>query len=190
MGHDGLVEEDLRSLYGHPRPLVAEAWAGELEATTRAFINASPVLLLSSVNSEGFIDMSPRGGEPGFVEIVDNTHIRFLDQLGNRKLHTFSNLADNNRIGLCFMIPGVKEVLRAYGKASVSDNASVIEAMGGTINKNKVVINIHLTKVFPHCSNALNRAGLWVPETWRDAKEANIPSLLAMAESLAQSRGP
>lgn len=63
-----LPEDDPRELYGHHRDLVREAWVLELELPARAFIEASPQLL-SSVNADGFVDISPRGGRPGFVHI-------------------------------------------------------------------------------------------------------------------------
>lgn len=188
MSSTSLTASQLRAIYGEPRTLVAEAWASSLEATTRTFIEASPFVLLSSTNAEGFIDISPRGGAPGFIKIVDNHSIQFLDQLGNRKLHTFRNLSDNSKVGLCFMIPGVKEVLRAHGTAKVANNVAMIESMGGVPEKNPVVVTINLHKIFPHCSNALNLAGLWSPDTWQDVKEGGIPSLLEMARALAEAR--
>jgi len=188
MGSEHLTASELHALYGQPRQLVSEAWATGLEETTRAFISASPFLLLSSTNVDGFIDISPRGGTAGFINIIDDHNIQFLDQPGNRKLQTFCNLSDNNKVGLCFMIPGVKEVLRAHGIARLSDDLVTIKRLGGDLEKNRVVIIVTLRKIFPHCSNAVNRAGLWSPETWLDDKEQSIPSLLEMAESLASAR--
>lgn len=188
MDSEHLTPSELRGLYGQPRSLVTEAWATGLEETTRAFISTSPFLLISSTNVDGFIDISPRGGIPGFINIIDDHNIQFLDQLGNRKLHTFCNLSHNNKVGLCFMIPGVKEVLRAHGVARLSDDLATIKSLGGVPEKNRVVVIVTLQKIFPHCSNALNLAGLWSPETWLKAKEQGIPSLLEMAESLASSR--
>ena len=188
MSEASIGEQQLRALYGEPRDLVREAWAPELEATTRAFIQASPFMVLSSVNAEGFVDTSPRGGPPGFVQVVDNRHLRFLDQPGNRKVHTLTNLLGHNKVGLCFFIPGIKEVVRAHGVATASDDPEVIAAMGGNPERNKLSITIALTKVFPHCSNALNKAGLWDPDSWRKGRDGDIPSLMQMAQSLAAAR--
>ena len=87
------------------------------------------------------------------------------------------------------MIPGVKEVLRAYGVAKVVNDLATIERLGGVPERNRVAVKITLHKVFPHCSNGLNLAGLWSPETWLNAKDEGLPSLLEMARSLAESRG-
>ena len=188
MSQASIREQQLRALYGEPRDLVREAWAPELEATTRAFIQASPFMVLSSVNAEGFIDTSPRGGPPGFVQVVDNRHLRFLDQPGNRKIHTLTNLLEQSKVGLCFFIPGIKEVLRAHGVATVSDDPEVIAAMGGNPDRNKLSITIALTRVFPHCSNALNMAGPWDPDSWRKGRDGDIPTLIQMAQILAAAR--
>ena len=46
MSEASIGEQQLRALYGEPRDLVREAWAPELESTTRAFIQASPLSLI------------------------------------------------------------------------------------------------------------------------------------------------
>jgi len=181
-------DPQLQNLYGKPRELVVEAWATQLEETATRFIEHAPLMLLSSVNEAGFADITPRGGAPGFISIVDEKHIAFLDQPGNKKLHTLHNLLNNPRVGLLFMIPGVKEMLRVYGLASLSHDPKEIEAMGGAPDTNKTLVSIQIEKVFPHCSKALDFAALWDSTTWIDASEAGLSSVVEMAQGMAASR--
>ena len=73
--------KDIRKLYPEPRDLPRNAHAPCLEETTERFISASTLLLFSSTNSDGYIDITPRGGPSGFIKIVDNKNIAFLNEI-------------------------------------------------------------------------------------------------------------
>ncbi len=177
-----------RSLYGEPADYVVNAHAPCLEETTKQFIRASTFIVLSSLNEAGYIDMSPRGGQPGFIQVLDDKHIAFLDEMGNKKLHTISNLEQRNQVGMLFMIPGVKEVLRAYGVAcAIHDEATILQ-MGGNLKRNKSFIRIRIEKIFPHCSTALTKASLWDSNGWPKTLAKEIPSVQELGASIAKAR--
>ena len=181
-------EATFRSLYGNPADYVAEAHAPCLEETTKKFIDASTFMVLSSTNADGFIDMSPRGGQPGFIHILDDKHIAFLDEMGNKKLHTIGNLAERNQVGMLFMIPGVKEVLRAYGVAGAIHDEATILQMGGDLKRNKSFIRIRIEKIFPHCSTAIAKANLWNIDGWPTTLAKDIPNIRELGASIASAR--
>jgi hypothetical protein len=60
-------DQQLQALYGRPRDIVVDAWAPQLEETAISYIKNAPLMLLSSVNESGFLDISPRGGPPGLI---------------------------------------------------------------------------------------------------------------------------
>lgn len=180
-------EQELRSLYGYPQDYVVEAYATQLDDASKIFIQACPFMVLSSTNDSGYLDMSPRGGEPGFIQIVDDKNIAFLDQMGNRKLHTLSNLTRFPNVGLLFMIPGVEEVLRAYGVARAIHDEQAIQDMGGNPKRNKSIIQIQIEKIFPHCPTALKKSALWEHDK-ESERPQNIPDLMEIAQSMTQSR--
>ncbi|MBT3626250.1 MAG: hypothetical protein HOM44_12980 [Gammaproteobacteria bacterium] len=187
MENEHNADRHLQELYGQPRDIVVEAWAPQLEETSISYIKNASLMLLSTVNKLGFVDISPRGGPPGFIAIPDDKHIAFLDQPGNKKLHSLHNVLNNPKVGLMFMIPGVKEILRVHGIAELSHDQGQIEKLGGEPDKNKTLVTIQIEKVFPHCPKALNFAQLWDSSTWVDAKEAGVPGLLDMAKAMAAS---
>ncbi|MGJ3254859.1 MAG: pyridoxamine 5'-phosphate oxidase family protein [Alcanivorax sp.] len=49
------------------------------------------------------VDISHRGGKPGFVEVIDNRHLRFPDYAGNHFFNTLGNLTLHPRAGLLFI---------------------------------------------------------------------------------------
>ncbi len=177
-----------RPLYGEPADYVVEAHAPFLDASCQQFIQACTFMVLSSTNQDGFIDMSPRGGEPGFIHILDEQHIALLDEPGNKKLHTISNLAERGKVGMLFMVPGVKEVLRAYGVATAIADEQTIIKMGGRASRNKSYIRIQIKKIFPHCSTALNKAKLWSPEKWPSELAEKIPNIRGLGSSISSAR--
>jgi predicted pyridoxine 5'-phosphate oxidase superfamily flavin-nucleotide-binding protein len=183
-----IAAKDIRKLYPEPRDLPRNAHAPCLEETTERFLRASTLLLLSSTNSDGYIDTTPRGGASGFIKIVDNRNIAFLNEMGNNKQHTLFNLAKNMQVGMMFLVSGMADVVRAYGNAISTSDEEFIESIGGNLKRNKTAVKIEIIKVFPHCSTALNLAGLWREDKWPDKNALNIPSVNEMAESLAIHR--
>jgi hypothetical protein len=65
----------LRWLIGFPSELVQHKVIPQLDNNCRDFISKSPFVLLSTSDSLGKCDVSPRGDNPGFVHIVDNKHL-------------------------------------------------------------------------------------------------------------------
>lgn len=182
-------ETELRTHYQQPKALVKEAYTLHIEATAQRFIDATTLLIISSINEDGYPDISPRGGVAGFIKTLDANRIAFLDRPGNNKILTFTNLANRPEVGLLFMVPGIKEVLRAYGLANVDQDEALIQSMGGSARKlNKTVVQVQISKIFPHCGNALTAARVWKPEDWSTSGERAIPSLKEMARSMAESR--
>ncbi len=189
MSNKGSISKsDIRKLYPEPKELVRDAHAPGFDDSTQRFIKASSLLLLSSTNAGGDIDITPRGGPPGFISIVESNKIAFLNEMGNNKVLTLSNLAENAKVGLMFLIPGVAEIVRAYGIAVAVSDQEYIESLGGNPKRNKTAIQIEISKVFPHCSTAMNRSGIWQKEKWPDRDEFSIPGLMEMAEGLAAYR--
>lgn len=66
------------------------------------------------------MDTSPRGGVPGFVKVLDENTIAFPDSAGNNRIDTLKNLVNDPHIGLIFLIPGIKEVVRVKGTATLT----------------------------------------------------------------------
>lgn len=183
-----LDKETFRPLYGEPADYVVEAHAPFLEETCKTFLRACTFMVLSSTNEEGYIDMSPRGGAPGFIHVLDEKHIAFLDEMGNKKLHTLSNLAERGKVGMLFMVPGVKEVLRAYGVACAIHDEEIIVKMGGNPKRNKSFIRIRIERIFPHCSTALTKAGLWNTDSWPTELAKEIPNIRGLGAGIANAR--
>ena len=64
---------DLASIYPKPTPRVIAKARPELDVHSKKFIAMSPFCVLATSGSDGSVDASPRGGNPGFVTSAGRT---------------------------------------------------------------------------------------------------------------------
>ncbi len=162
------TEQQLRALYGDADDLAIRKSLDHIDTHARAFVAASPFVVLATMDRDGRADSSPRGDFPGFVETLDAHHLLLPDRPGNNRLDTLLNLLENPAIGLLFLIPGIRETLRVNGTARIICNQDLLarHAVDGKLPKSGLLIRVD--EMFLHCAKALMRSKLWKPETWPD----------------------
>ena len=116
-------EAELRELYRHPASLTKAKVIGQLDQHARTFIDLSPFVLLGTASPDGTADVSPKGGPPGFVVVLDDQHLAIPDLAGNNLLDSITNVVHGSGIGLLFLIPGVEETLRVNGHACLTTDS-------------------------------------------------------------------
>jgi PPOX class probable FMN-dependent enzyme len=172
--------EELRPLLGNPSKLSANKVIHSLDSYCRDFIAKSPFLVISTANSEGLCDVSPRGDAPGFVHVVDDNHLFIPDRPGNRRMDSIRNILSNPYIGLLFMVPGLGETFRVNGTACITRDRSLLEqtAVRGIVPL--MGIGVKVEECYLHCAKAFKRSGLWQPETWlQEELRPSAPRILA-----------
>ena len=160
--------EDLRALYPEPKGRALTKQLARLDQHCSNFIRLSPFVVIASGGSEGHLDASPRGGEPGFIKIVDDKTLLIPDAKGNNRLDTLTNIAASGRVGLLFLIPGIDETLRINGAARLSDDPDMIGHFASQKNVPKLVIAVTVAEAYLHCAKALMRSKLWRAESRLD----------------------
>jgi hypothetical protein len=158
------TEKDLRRIYSAPAKAVVDKSFPHLDQHSRRFIELSPFFCIGSSRADGLGDVSPRGGEPGFVHVVDDQHIAFPDRPGNNRLDTLGNVVHNPAVGLLFFLPGVDEMLRLNGVASVTTEEGLMTRFIHDGKRPRSVVRIMVQEVYFHCSKALKRSDLWNPD--------------------------
>jgi hypothetical protein len=133
-------EAELRALIGALDPIAARKSLPRLDKYCRQFISLSPFLCIGTFDANGRADVSPRGDQPGFVQILDDRTIAVPDRPGNNRLDTMSNILAN---------PSV---------ATVNNRTP------------KVMIRVKVEEAFLHCAKALKRSKLWDPSVQIDRK--------------------
>lgn len=163
----GSVEE-LRELYPPPKALSVKKEVPTLDEHCRAFLGRSPLVLIGTAAADGRCDVSPRGGPPGFVAVLDERRLAVPDLPGNRRIDSLRNIVENPWVGLLFLIPGLDETLRVEGRAWVVQDEDVLAACEVRGKRRAVAIGVEVETAFVHCAKAFRRGGVWDPEAWPD----------------------
>jgi PPOX class probable FMN-dependent enzyme len=132
------------------------------------------MLFVGTFSERGRCDVSPRGGPPGFVTVLDDAHLAIPDATGNRRLDTLENIVATGRVGLVFVIPGRDTTLRVNGRAAVSAEPGLLDRVTPVGNPPRTAIVVEAEEVYTHCPKAFVRSKLWDPSTWPDTAE--LPS--------------
>lgn len=171
---DGL--EALRAHYRDPSPGVVAKVLGRLDAHCADFIAHSPFLVLGTSDEHGRCDVSPRGGPPGFVAVLDRSRLAIPDLAGNNRLDSLGNAVRSPGVGLLFFVPGVEESLRVNGDAEVTTEPEVLDACALRDVRPRVAMVVHVREAYLHCAKAFRRGGVWRPDTWPDLDGMATPA--------------
>lgn len=82
-----------------PAPVSARS-AVEMDARIQAAISAADTFFVGSADDDGNTDASHRGGNPGFLQVISPTQLRWPDYRGNSMFMTLGNIETNPRAGL------------------------------------------------------------------------------------------
>jgi PPOX class probable FMN-dependent enzyme len=171
-------EEQLRELYGYAKGRAKDKQLPSLERHSSNFLAHSPFVTISTYAKSGSVDCSPRGGNPGFVKIINDNCIVLPDGKGNNRLDSLVNIIETGQIGCLFLIPGVDETLRINGLARISTSPEYLSLFSDDRNPPKTCIEITIKEVFLHCAKALMRSELWSLKAQID--RADFPTMGAM----------
>jgi PPOX class probable FMN-dependent enzyme len=175
--------ECLRAVYDLPKPGPANKVTDRIDGHAAAFIAKSPFLVLATVSADGRLDVSPKGDIPGFVQVADEKTVLVPDRPGNNRIDGLQNIVETGRIGLIFLVPGVKETLRVNGAARISVDSTLLErfVVEGKAPRSVTVVSVE--EVFLHCARALIRSGLWNPDRYVDRADVPSPGTILAAHT-------
>ena len=153
--------DGLQALYVQPNERVAKKPLDHVNEVGRAFIAASPFLVLATGSRQG-LDCSPKGDQPGFVQVAEDGRTLFIpDRRGNNRIDGLKNLIEDPRIALIFFVPGVNETYRVNGRAQISQDADLKRRFVVNGKEPATVMVVMVKETFQHCAKALVRSDLW-----------------------------
>lgn len=178
---DGIVTqsvttlEALAALYARPAERVIKKELDHIDAPGRAFIAASPFLVLATAGAQG-LDCSPKGDKPGFVQVEDDGKTLLIpDRPGNNRIDGLKNLIEDPRVGLIFFAPGANETYRVNGRARISVDPHLKRRFAVDGKEPRTVIVVTVEQAFQHCPKALIRSDLW--RAGKDTRPKGVPTL-------------
>src|SRR5579863_9750741 len=157
--------ERLAAIYDQPTERVIKKERDHIDALGRAFIAASPFLVLATGSRHG-LDCSPKGDKPGFVQIEEGGRTLLIpDRPGNNRIDGLKNLIEDQRVGLIFLAPGANETFRVNGRAQISVDPNLKRRFAVDGKEPRTVIVVTVEQAFQHCPKALVRSNLWMAGT-------------------------
>ena len=174
-----LAASDLATIYPKPTPRVIAKARPEIDEHAGKFIAMSPFCVLATSGSDGSVDASPRGGNPGFVHVAGPNRLLMPDRSGNNRIDSFRNIVEGSGLlQLIFFVPGIDETLRVGGKGRLMADPGLLASMVEFGKPPRAVLSIEVTEAYVHCGKALMRARLWSSDT--KVERSVIPSISQM----------
>jgi len=139
-----------------------------IDAERRAFIERMDMFFLATADAEGQPQCSYKGGDPGFVRVLDEQTLAFPNYDGNGMYASLGNALVNPRVGLLFIdfTGDPPSRLRVNGDASIDAG----DPLMASYPEAQFIVRVHATAVFPNCPRYIHRMALversrFVPHT-------------------------
>jgi predicted pyridoxine 5'-phosphate oxidase superfamily flavin-nucleotide-binding protein len=144
-----------------------------IEPDDRAFIERLDMFFLATADAEGRPQCSYKGGEPGFVRVLDEHTVAFPNYDGNGMYLSMGNLLVNPHVGMLFIDFTAERPsrLRLNGVASVDANDPLASAWPGA----QFVVRVEAQQVFPNCPRYIHRMALVERSRFVPREETEVP---------------
>src|SRR6266508_4769587 len=168
-----------------------------IDEDDRAFIEGRDMFFIATADADGRPQCSYKGGDPGFVRVLDERTIAFPNYDGNGMFLTAGNAAVNSHVGLLFINFEIRKRLRLNGTAEHSENDPLL----AEYPEAQFLWRVTATQVFPNCPRYIHHyelvelsrvvpkdecrtpAPAWKTREWaRDVLEPGDPALAPDAE--------
>lgn len=129
-----------------------------IDSEDREFIERMDMFFLATADGEGRPQCSYKGGDPGFVRVLDERTVAFPNYDGNGMYLSMGNLLANPHVGMLFIdfVSAVPGRLRLNGIASTDEGDPLLAAHPGA----QFVVRVAATQVFPNCPRYIHRMEL------------------------------
>ncbi|MEO6144526.1 MAG: pyridoxamine 5'-phosphate oxidase family protein [Dermatophilaceae bacterium] len=124
-----------------------------ISASDRAFVEAADMFFLATADSAGRPTCSYKGGEPGFVRVLDDRTVAFPSYDGNGMYLSAGNVLVNPEVGMLFLDLEKGHRMRLEGTASIADDDPLLE----TYIEAQFVVRVRTRAVYPNCPRYIHR---------------------------------
>ena len=129
-----------------------------IDSENREFIERMDMFFLATADGEGRPQCSYKGGDPGFVRVLDERTVAFPNYDGNGMYLSMGNLLANPHVGMLFIdfVSAVPSRLRLNGIARIDEGDPLLADYPGA----QFVVRVAATQVFPNCPRYIHRMAL------------------------------
>jgi predicted pyridoxine 5'-phosphate oxidase superfamily flavin-nucleotide-binding protein len=116
------IQERKGSRANYARMEEAGSWQTIITPDLKLFIEAQTSVFLATANAQGQPYIQHRGGPPGFLRVLDEATLGFVDFVGNRQYITLGNLAENPKAHLFLIHYAHRRRVKVWGEARVVED--------------------------------------------------------------------
>jgi predicted pyridoxine 5'-phosphate oxidase superfamily flavin-nucleotide-binding protein len=154
--HDGSRELQDRFDTRRMADRVGALTHGFIAPHDKAFIERMDMFFIATVDEDGHANCSYKGGEPGFVRVVDETTIAFPNFDGNGMYLTMGNVLKTSQVGLLFIDFENQHRMRVNGEASIHYDDPLL----AEYPEAQFIVRVKSREVFPNCPRYIHRMQL------------------------------
>ncbi len=122
----------------------------------RAFVERMDMFFLATVDARGHANCSYKGGEPGFVRVLDPRTLAFPSFDGNGMFLSAGAMLETGEVGLLFIDFEGQSRMRVNGTATVSADDPLL----ATWSEAQLVVRVAVREVFPNCPRYIHKRAL------------------------------
>lgn len=154
-----------------------------LEVQEQQLLTTRDSFYLASVSEEGWPYLQHRGGEAGFVKIIDDHTIGWAERNGNRQYIGTGNITANGRIAAIFVDYPSRTRLKLYGNATYHPDPSpeLLATLGAQDLRTDGAITVEVLATAWNCPKYIT------PRFTEDQVRGAIDQLQVRIEELEQA---
>ena len=118
------VQTQKGSRHAYARMEQSGSWETAITAEAKAFIEAQTSVFLATASADGQPYIQHRGGPAGFLHVLDEQTIGFIDFTGNRQFISSGNLAENSKAHMFLIDYAQRRRIKIWGEASIVEASS------------------------------------------------------------------
>jgi predicted pyridoxine 5'-phosphate oxidase superfamily flavin-nucleotide-binding protein len=125
----------------------------QFNADDKTFIEQRDMFFLATADEHGQPNCSYKGGDPGFVRVLDEQTLAFPVYDGNGMYISAGNLLVNGKVGLLFIDFEGQRRVRVNGRAELAVDTDLLALFPGA----EAVVLVHAEHIFPNCPRYIHR---------------------------------
>ena len=132
---------------------IASRTRHHMDEPAQDFIERADMFFLATCDHRGLPTCSYKGGDPGFVRVLDEHWLAFPNYDGNGKYQSMGNLLKNPKVGMLFIDFERQRRLRIQGIASIQEDDELVSTYPGA----QFIVRVEVTEVYNNCPRYLHK---------------------------------
>lgn len=117
------------------------------------FLERLDMFFLATVDASGQPTCSYKGGDPGFVAVLDDRTLAFPNYDGNGMYLSMGNLAETHAVGMLFIDFELQRRMRVDGTARIAMGDPLLERYPEA----QFMVRVEARRVYPNCPRYIHK---------------------------------